>query len=93
MWKKIMKCPWFQCGGLMKENGHCVKCGRTANLAYELGVRDKQLKHDQNEPEHGPLWKGKGHEAHYQEKTMRKPMARRGANRRRVKSGSKAKAK
>ena len=83
-----MKCHWFQCGGWISE-GYCVKCGRSGNLAYELGVRNKQDQHNILEPEHGPLWKGKGHEAGYQKEAAR----HRGANKRRVKSGSKDKAK
>jgi hypothetical protein len=85
-------CSWPGCGGYIKPNGHCLKCGRTGNLIYELGVKAKQDQHNILEPEHGPLWKGKGHEAHYQKKTVRKPRAHRGANKRRVKSGSKVKA-
>jgi hypothetical protein len=88
-----MKCHWFQCGGWIKPDGNCGKCGRTGNLPYELGIKAKQDQHNILEPEHGPLWKGKGHEAGYQKKTVRKPCARRGANKRRTKSGSRAKAK
>lgn len=80
----VIRCSWPGCGGYIKPNGHCLKCGRTGNLAYELGIKAKQDQHNILEPEHGPLWKGKGHEAHYQ----RKPRARRGANRRRTPKSS-----
>ena len=75
----MRRCPWPGCGGYIKPDGRYLKCGRTANLVYELGIKAKQDQHNILEPEHGPLWKGKGHEAHYQEKTIK----HRGANKRR----------
>jgi len=81
------KCLW--CNGTIGNERRCLHCGRSDDFEYESKVKAKQDQHNILEPEHGPLWKGKGHEAGYQ----RKKRVHKGANRRRIKSGSKAKAK
>jgi hypothetical protein len=41
----MIKCSWPECGGWIYE-GFCVKCGRTPNLIYEIGVTRAQREHD-----------------------------------------------